>query len=117
MVHRWALWAAIHLPFTRRFLIWLDDALEYGKRNPLKKWWLDLEIVHGRVVEPKGANARDLYLDRKLPDGNENIAVYPFSTLPGPDDEEAVPLDRKQGLADCRAAEQELVQIQLNRGN
>lgn len=117
MVHRWALWAAIHLPFTRRLLIWLDDALKYGKRNPLKKWWLDLEIVHGRVVEPKGANARDLYLDRKLPEGNENIAIYPVSTLPGPDDEGAVPLDRRQGLADCRAAEQELVQIQSAREN
>lgn len=117
MVHRWALWAAIHLPFTRRLLIWLDDALKYGKQNPLKKWWLDLEIVNGRVVEPKGTNARDLYLDRKLPDGNENIAVYPVSTLPGPDDEQAVPLDRKQGLADCRAAEQELVQIQSIGGN
>ena len=76
-------------------VIWLDDALEYGKRNTLKKWWLDLEIVHGRVVEPKGANGRDLYLDRKLPDGNEGIAVYPVSTLPGPDDEQAVPLDRQ----------------------
>ncbi len=117
MVPRWALWAAIHLPFTRRLLIWLDDALKYGKQNPLKKWWLDLEIVHGRVVEPKGTNARDLYLDRKLPDGNENIAIYPVSTLPGPDDEHAVPLDRKQGLADCRAAEQELVQIQSTLEN
>jgi len=65
----------------------------------------------------EGTNARDLYLDRKLPDGNENIAVYPVSTLPGPDDEQAVPLDRKQGLADCRAAEQELVQIQSIGGN
>ena len=73
--------------------------------------------MHGRVVEPKGANARDLYLDRKLPEGNENIAIYPVSTLPGPDDEQAVPLDRRQGLADCRAAEQELVQIQSAREN
>ena len=76
-----------------------------------------LEIVNGRVVQPKGKNERDLYLDRKLPDGNENIAVYPVSTLPGPGDDQAVPLDRKRGLADCRAAEQELVQIHSARGN
>ena len=37
--HRAALWVAIKLPFMRRFLARLDDWLEYGKRNPVKKWW------------------------------------------------------------------------------
>ena len=110
LVHRWALWAAIHLPFTRRFLIWLDDALRYGKRNPLKKWWLDLEIVNGSVVAPGDANERELDLERPAPDGNENIAVYPVETLPGPHDDGPVPIDRKRGLEDCLKAEQALAQ-------
>ena len=34
-----ALWAAIRMAPLRKLLIWLDDALGYGKRNPLWKWW------------------------------------------------------------------------------
>ena len=50
LAHRLAMWAAIKLPFSRRFLIWLDDALGYGKRNPIKRWWLDLVKEDGRIV-------------------------------------------------------------------
>ena len=46
--HRLALWLAIHVPASRKLLIWLDDALEYGKRNPIWKWWLDLEWRDGK---------------------------------------------------------------------
>ena len=108
LVHRWALWAAIKLPFTRRLLIWLDDALKYGKRNPIKKWWLDLEIVNGKVGEAGGVNQRDLRLDRHAPVGNRNIGVYPFEKLPQAHQQEPVPVDRKQALEDCRQAERDL---------
>jgi len=104
LVHRWALWAAIKLPFTRRALIWLDDVLRYGVMNPVKKWWLDLEVVDKKVVTASGVNAKDLTLNRKTRDDNETIAVYPVATLPKATDEGPVPLDRKQGLADGREA-------------
>jgi len=103
--HRLAMWAAIALPWSRRFLIWLDDALGYGKRNPAKRWWLDLEIVDRKVVRPKGTNARDLTLDRDTAVGNERVAVFPWETLPTADRKDAVPVDRKQGLKDREAAE------------
>ena len=59
LAHRLAMWTAIKLPFSRRFLIWLDDALGYGKRNPVKRWWLDLVKEDGRVVAASGTNERD----------------------------------------------------------
>ena len=40
---RFGLWLAIHVPALRKLLIWLDDVMGYGKRNPVWKWWFDLE--------------------------------------------------------------------------
>ncbi len=117
MTHRLALWAAIKLPFSRRFLIWLDDALRYGVRNPIKKWWLDLEIVDKRVVTPAaGTNARDLSLDRDVSGGNDRVALYPVQKLPGADAKGPRPVDRKQGLADRAAAEAALRALKTRPG-
>ena len=82
LAHRLAMWAAIKLPFSRRFLIWLDDALGYGKRNPIKRWWLDLVKEDGRVVAASGTNERDLALERDVSGGNERVATYPVDKLP-----------------------------------
>ena len=35
---------------ARRGLIWLDDALGYGKPDPTRQWWFDMEEVDGRVI-------------------------------------------------------------------
>ena len=108
--HRLAMWAAIRLPWTRRFLIWLDDRMGFGKRNVDGKWWLDLETAkkHGRAMPSGKTNARDLTLDRDTSGGNDRIAVYPFEKLPKADQKETVPVDRKAGLADTGAAEEAL---------
>ena len=105
LAHNLAMWAAIKLPWSRRFLIWLDDFMGYGKRNPIQRWWLDLEIVGKKVVKPKGVNERDLTLDRDTGIGNEKVAMYPWEKLPKPDGKGAQPVDRKQGLKDRAAAE------------
>jgi len=110
MAHRLALWMAIRLPFSRRFLIWLDDALRYGVRNPVKRWWLDLEIVDKRVVRPAAASDRDLSPGRKPARDNHNVAVYPFDKLPTADDRDTVPVDRKAGLTDTESAAEALRQ-------
>ncbi len=114
--YRFAMWAAIKLPWTRRTLIWLDDKLGFGERNPIKKWWLDLEIPATerdtkRVVAAAGANQRDLTLGRDVGGANERIAVFPVETLPSADHKEPVPLDRKQGLADTAKAERKLAEL------
>ncbi len=117
LAHTIAMWAAIKLPFTRRFLIWLDDRMGYGIRNPLKRWWLDLEIIgvkgDRKVVKAK-SNERELNLDRDVSGGNERIAHYPVEKLPGADATSAVPVDRKQALRDQADAERALVEAKEN---
>jgi len=117
MTHRLALWAAIKLPFTRRLLVWLDDALRYGKRNPIKKWWLDLEIVNRHVVKAEAANERDLTLDRKTPKGNEKIAFYPVDSLPQHDQAEKATVDRRAGLAATARAMERLREVKRQLHN
>jgi reductive dehalogenase len=101
MQHRLALWVAIRMAPLRKLLIWLDDALGYGKRNPLWKWWLDLEIRDGKVSRPANTNQRDLQLKRPIPK-NKIIPIYPVETIPPPGSHEAHPLDRQD--AQARAA-------------
>jgi hypothetical protein len=109
------MWAAIKWKWTHRFLIWLDDKLKYGVRNPTKRWWFDLERVGDDVVRPlAGTNERDLHLD-KAQRSVRPLAVYPPEKLPRADQKEPVPLDRKQGIADGAEAERMLRELKESR--
>ncbi len=44
--HRSINWTMRNIPFTRRFAVWADDLMGYGKAEEEKKWWLDLEKVN-----------------------------------------------------------------------
>jgi ferredoxin len=100
LAHRALLWAAIHLPFTRRWIVRLDDALGNGSINEAKTWWTDLEIVDGRIVKPRGTNRRGLSLGKTPATvAQREIAYYPAQTMPPPDAKDAVPVDRKAALA------------------
>ena len=101
MQHRLGLWAAIRVAPLRKLLIWLDDALKYGKRKPVWKWWLDLEIRDGKVSRPANTNQRDLQLKRPIPK-DKIIPIYPIETIPPPASHEPQPLDRQD--AQARAA-------------
>lgn len=106
MGERVALWAAVHLPFTRKWLAILDDKLGRGRRNPTKRWWFDLEIVEGRTQAPRvGTNERDLNFGNIVRPGNERIAHYPADMNPAPDQKEPLPPDRKEALRRARLAE------------
>jgi reductive dehalogenase len=79
------LWAAINLPFTRRWIARLDDKVGNGSINPVKKWWWDLEWRDGRTIEPpKGTNARDLDLDGGRIAARQKVAIYPAEVNPAP---------------------------------
>ncbi len=97
LAQRAVLWAAIHLPFARRWIVALDDRLGNGSINPVKTWWTDLEIVDGKVVAPRGTNRRGLSLAR--PRKQSEIAYYPAESAPPPDAKAAVRVDRKAALA------------------
>jgi hypothetical protein len=48
-----------HLPIARRFGVWGDDFMGYGKPDPDKKWWLDLESVEGELRVPIKKGGKD----------------------------------------------------------
>lgn len=97
LAHRALLWAAIHLPWTRRWIVRLDDRIGNGSINPAKTWWTDLEIVAGEVVAPRGTNRRGLAVDKPLK--AQEIAYYPAAAMPPPDARQPIPVDRKAALA------------------
>jgi reductive dehalogenase len=95
LLHRLALWLVIHVPILRKLFTWLDDALAYGIRNPVWKWWLDLELQNGKLVKPTKTNQRDLRRHRKPPPA-QKIALYPIDTVPPPASHDAHPVKRRQ---------------------
>jgi ferredoxin len=102
------LWLSIEVPQARRALIEYDDAVGGGARNPVKRWWFDLEIVDGVAAKPAAANERDLSPGReeKLAKG-QKLAYFPPALQPkgGTTLQEIVPIDRDAGLAAYAAAE------------
>ncbi|MBW2016987.1 MAG: reductive dehalogenase [Deltaproteobacteria bacterium] len=56
--HRFVQWSMRNIPWTRRFAVWGDDLLGYGKPKKEYKWWLDLEEVDGVLRVPEKAGYR-----------------------------------------------------------
>ncbi len=50
--HRAVGWAVRHSSVARSAAVRLDDLFGYGKPNPEKKWWFDLEDVNGKFQRP-----------------------------------------------------------------
>jgi hypothetical protein len=78
-----------------------------GERNPVKRWWWDLEIVDGVAIAPvAGVNERNLSpgRDERLA-AAQKIAVFPPHLQPrgGTTLATLVPLERAAGL---RAAQE-----------
>jgi reductive dehalogenase len=105
LVHRAFLWLAMHVPATRGWIARLDDRVGNGARNPIKKWWFDLELVDGVAVTPRGVNARDLNFGAVKRAQTQQLALYPPSMNPPPDLQDACPLDRTAALRAYSAAQ------------
>lgn len=101
------LWAAINLPFTRKWIAELDDKVGNGSINPIKKWWWDLEFRDGRTIEPdKGTNARELDLNGARIADKQKIALYEPDMLPAGDNQGVpVKLERKEAVRRGQLAE------------
>ncbi len=50
--HRAVGWSLRNVPLTRRLAIRADDWFGYGRPDPRRKWWLDLELVEERWEAP-----------------------------------------------------------------
>ena len=65
-----ASWLGVNAMWLKPLMVpiatFMDDWLGNGRRNPVKKWWLDHEIVNGVAVTPKATNQRDIDPARKV---------------------------------------------------
>jgi reductive dehalogenase len=79
-------WAAMNVPKLAPALAKLDDVVENGTLNPVKKWWWDLEINEdgGYRPTPHPVNARALQKGLDLKFANQTLAVYPAPLAPHP---------------------------------
>jgi reductive dehalogenase len=93
-----ALWLK---PLTVPIATWFDDWIGNGRRNPVKKWWLDLELIGGSAVTPKATNERDIDPDRKVDPAAAmaKMAYYHANMMPPPNDPSPHVVDRKAALA------------------
>jgi len=104
LAERMASWCGINARWLKPLLVpiavRLDDVLGKGRRNPVKKWWFDLEVIDGVCVEPvKGINQRDLNLDHRIDPTKQRMAYYMADMMPVPNDLDTQPVDRKTALA------------------
>ncbi len=101
---RVASWMGVNAMMLKPLMVpiatWLDDKLGNGRRNPVKKWWFDHEIVDGVTVDPlKGTNQRDIDPDRVIDPEKQKMAYYPANVMPSPENEAPEPVDRKAAMA------------------
>ncbi len=110
LLTRIASWCGINARWLKPVLVplavWLDDFIGNGTRNPVKKWWLDLEIVDGVCVEPvAGVNRRDIDTSLNIDPAKQKMAVYHANMMPVPNDTNKQPVDRKAAMAAVKLAE------------
>jgi len=109
LTHRIGSWLGVNAMWLKPVMIpiavWLDDKLGYGRRNPVKRWWLDLELVDGRAQVPSGTNERDLDLDGDTSGAKSPIGYYHAQDNPPPDAKEAFPVNRRDALARAELVE------------
>lgn len=79
-------WVAMKAPWLAKVLARLDDFMNRGTINPIKKWWWDIELnpktmqyVRAKQTHKRGLNKQ---LDLKYED--QTLAVYPADMMPPP---------------------------------
>lgn len=79
-------WLAMNVPQSARMLAELDDKLDNGSINPVKKWWWDIELDRksGAYLRAAQVNQRGLQKGLKLTYEEQSLAVYPADRMPPP---------------------------------
>ncbi|MBL0422760.1 4Fe-4S dicluster domain-containing protein [Ramlibacter sp. AW1] len=97
-------WVAMHFPASAGLLARLDDALDRGTINPVKKWWWDIELdrASGRYVQAAKTNHRGLNKQLKLRHEDQTLAVYPADKMPPPYPV-VHPVNREEGIERYRS--------------
>ena len=95
------MWLSIEHPELAATIAHQDDLLGNGGRNPVKRWWFDLEVVDGVAGHPlAGINERELDLGRMRLGDKQKLAMFPPELQPtgGTTIAQVVPVDRECGL-------------------
>ncbi len=92
-------WAAMNVPKLAPALAKLDDLVDNGTLNPVKKWWWDLEIEEDGGYRPtrQPVNKRGLQKELDLKYEDQTLAVYPAPLAPHPYPY-PFPMDREAGI-------------------
>ncbi len=101
-------WLSIEHPELAKSIADQDDFDGNGARNPVKRWWFDLEVVAGVAIHPvAGVNERDIDLSRLRLGEKQKLAMFPPELQPpgGTTLANVVPVDREAGLARYQQAE------------
>ncbi|MFK7731590.1 MAG: reductive dehalogenase domain-containing protein [Pseudomonadales bacterium] len=102
MLHRIGTWLGINARWLKPIMVpiavKLDDKLGFGKRNPVKRWWLDLEMIEGKIRRPRATNERDINPEADVSGQKSPIGYYNAADMPAPDASEPVPVNHKQAI-------------------
>ncbi|MGE0736860.1 MAG: reductive dehalogenase domain-containing protein [Alphaproteobacteria bacterium] len=102
------MWLSINNPAAAAAIALQDDADGNGMRNPIKRWWFDLEVVDGTAIAPRaGVNERDMDVGRVHLAEKQRLAMFPPSLQPPPGStlKDVHPVDRIAGQKLYEAAE------------
>ena len=102
ILHRVGTWLGVHARWLKPIMVpiavFFDDWLEFGKRNLVKKWWLDLEVVDGVCVIPKASNERDIDVGKDTSGLKSPVGYYSANVMPPPNSTEAVLLNHRDAI-------------------
>lgn len=91
-------WLAVHFPRLAPWITKMDDWLDNGSINPVKKWWWDLRTDrNGNTLIATDTNQRGLNKDLVLTAEDQTLACYPAKLAPSPYPEPS-PIDREAGI-------------------
>ena len=92
-------WAASNIPQAASVLAKLDDKLNRGGLNDVKKWWWDLELAADGAYRAarNPVNRRNLQKDLDLKYEDQTLAVYPAHLAPHPWPY-PFPMERERGI-------------------
>jgi len=116
-LHRVGTWLGVNARWLKKLLVpiavsW-DDKLGYGKRNPVKHWWQDLEIIDGVARKPKATNEREIDVNADTTGAKSPVGYYHAQNNPPPNATEPVAANHKAAVE--RAALIETVDAALAR--
>ena len=100
------LWAAMNLPFTRRWIAKLDDVVGNGLINPTKKWWWDLSAdAAGNIGPASKTHKRQFSRRTNMDPAKQTMGCYPADIASPPLSEKPVTLHRKIAVEKYRSAQ------------